>query len=210
MFRLLLVILFGPGLLAAEKSIDELWADFDPRGEPLEIEIVREWDEGGSHLREFYFTGMTYEGEKVRVYAIYGAPIGAKKVPATLHIHGGGQTAYQPWVKYWNERGYACLSFNWGGEWPGREKYTHWGKLREANHRFVGKLVQATEPTAKISSWYLWTRVSRRALTALESQPEVDPKKLGIFGISMGGTIVWPFAALDNRVRAACAIYGAG
>ncbi len=212
MFRLIFmtVIFFASVSYSAEKSIDELWADFDPHRDPLEIEILKDWNEGQSHYREFFFTGLTHEGEKVRVYAIYGAPMGAKKVPATLHIHGGGQTAYQPWAKFWSERGYACLTFNWGGVWPNREKYTHWGKLREANHQYVGKLVQATEPSAKISSWYLWTLVSMRALTALEAQPEVDPKKLGIFGISMGGTIVWPFAALDKRVKAACAIYGAG
>jgi Dienelactone hydrolase family len=39
---------------------------------------------------------------------------------------------------------------------------------------------------------------------------EVDPDRLGIFGVSMGGTIVWPFAAMDTRVKAACAIYGVG
>ena len=32
---------------------------------------------------------------------------------------------------------------------------------------------------------------------------------MGIFGISMGGTSVWP-VAMDARVKAACAIYGIG
>lgn len=210
MIRVFWMLLLASYLCAAEKSIDELWSDFNPRAEPLEIETLREWNEGPSRYREFYFTGMTHEGEKVRVYCIYATPSAPGKYPATLHIHGGGQTAYQPWVKFWSERGYAALTFNWGGVWPNREKYTHWGKLREANHQYVGKLVQATEPSAKISSWYLWTRVSRRALTALEAQPEVDPKRMGIYGISMGGTIVWAFAGIDDRVRAACAIYGAG
>ena len=68
----------------------------------------------------------------------------------------------------------------------------------------------ATEPSVKASSWYLWTRISRRALTCLEQQPGVDPNRLGIFGVSMGGTIVWPLAAMDRRVKAACAIYGVG
>src|SRR4051812_7695353 len=38
----------------------------------------------------------------------------------------------------------------------------------------------------------------------------VDPDRLGVFGVSMGGTIVWPMAAMDGRVKAACAIYGVG
>jgi pimeloyl-ACP methyl ester carboxylesterase len=71
-------------------------------------------------------------------------------------------------------------------------------------------MVMATEPSVRVSSWYLWTRISRRALTCLEQQPGVDPDRLGIFGVSMGGTIVWPLAAMDRRVAAACAIYGVG
>src|SRR5688572_27156784 len=99
----------------------EVWAGFDPRAEPLEVEVLKEWDEHGAHYREFFFTGMTHEGSKVRVYAVYSAPIGAMKLPAVLHIHGGGQTAYAPWLKHWNNRGYAALTFNWGGRWEGRK-----------------------------------------------------------------------------------------
>ncbi|MHC4982685.1 MAG: alpha/beta hydrolase family protein [Planctomycetota bacterium] len=194
----------------------DVWAGFDPAAEPLEIETIRRWMEGGSCLHEFYFTGETYKGEKVRIYAIYGAPASAgkgkkaKKLPGVLHIHGGGQTAALPWVKFWNERGYAALTFNWGGEWPNRQRYALWGKLRHCNHKHAGKKLNAVRPTPRVSSWYHWTKVSRRALTVLERQAEVDRRRLGIFGISMGGTIVWKVAGIDKRVKCACAIYGVG
>ena len=48
------------------------------------------------------------------------------------------------------------------------------------------------------------------ALTALERMPEVDPQRLGIFGISVGGSLVWYVAGTDDRVKAACAVYGCG
>jgi hypothetical protein len=40
-----------------------------------------------------------------------------------------------------------------------------------------------------------------RALDYLASRPEVDPKRLGAFGMSMGSTKAWWLAALDPRVR---------
>jgi len=40
-----------------------------------------------------------------------------------------------------------------------------------------------------------------RALDCLASRPEVDSKRLGAFGMSMGATKAWWLAALDPRVR---------
>ncbi|HZL87325.1 MAG TPA: prolyl oligopeptidase family serine peptidase, partial [Pirellulaceae bacterium] len=202
----------APKTAQAEKltTPQQVWAGFDPRVEPLEIEVQKTWEEDGVVLRELTFTGMTSADSKVRVYAIYGAPKDGQHLPAVLHIHGGGQTAYAPWVKYWAQRGYASLTFNWGGKWPGRDKYTDWGNLRHANHAEVGNMAMAVDPSPQVSSWYLWNRICRRALTALETQEEVDRDRLGIFGVSMGGTIAWPFAAMDDRVKVACAIYGVG
>jgi dienelactone hydrolase len=196
-----------------------VWADFDPTAEPLEIDVLRRWTEGKAECAEMTFTGMTHEGQRVRVYAVYGAPLGGKNLPGILHIHGGGQTVSLRWLRFWNERGYAALSFDWAGRWPKREQFTRWGKLLQGNLEVVrsrphpgeaGKFLHAVEPGVRQSSWYLWTRIGRRALTALEQQPEVDPKRLGVFGVSMGGSMVWPIAAVDQRVKAACAIYGVG
>ena len=212
---LMLGMLFGfvAQVLAEDRSPttpEAVWADFDPRKEPLEIEVTKRWAEHGSILTEFTFTGMTHEGSKVRVYALSGVPEGKGRLPGILHIHGGGQTVNPQWLRFWNDRGYAALTFNWGGAWPNRDKFTDWGKLTQGNHRDAKEMVMATEPSVRVSSWYLWTRISRRALTCLEQQPGVDPDRLGIFGVSMGGTIVWPLAAMDRRVAAACAIYGVG
>jgi Acetyl xylan esterase (AXE1) len=40
-----------------------------------------------------------------------------------------------------------------------------------------------------------------QAVTYLTSRPEVDPERLGAFGISMGATKAWWLAALDPRIR---------
>jgi hypothetical protein len=65
-------------------------------------------------------------------------------------------------------------------------------------------------PTPRASSWYHWALVSRRALTLLARHPQVDPQRLGVFGISVGGSLTWMIAATDKRVKAAVPIYGCG
>ena len=111
---------------------EAVWADFDPSKEPLEIDVTKRWGEHGSNLTEFTFTGMTHEGSKVRVYALFSIPEGKDHLPGILHIHGGGQTVDPQWLRFWNDRGYAALTFNWGGAWPNRDKFTDWGSSLRA------------------------------------------------------------------------------
>ncbi|MDB5306751.1 MAG: hypothetical protein JWO38_953 [Gemmataceae bacterium] len=202
---------------AAITTIDGLWAGFDPRAVPLDVEVVKTWDEGGVHLQMLYFTGEVFEGTKTRIFGYLGRPRTVDgKIPAVLHIHGGGQTAVLDWPRFWAKRGYACLSFDFCGNTnlpelgPGykRERYTLWGNV-PADMMKIGGGTQM-KPTPRHNPWYHWTLAARRGLTLLETRPEVDGEKLGIFGISVGGTLTWSVAALDARVKAAAPIYGCG
>ncbi|NKB66006.1 MAG: prolyl oligopeptidase family serine peptidase [Candidatus Latescibacteria bacterium] len=190
-------------------TLQSLWSDFDPHAGPLEEEILATYTKDGADYKEIYFSAFV-NGEKVRIYGIYAAPAQAGNYPALLHMHGGGQTVAPHWLKTWSGRGYAILSINCHGVWPERPRYTLYpDALSQGNHRMAGSMRQATEPSLKACSWYIWAAVNRRALTYLGAQTQVDAERLGIFGISMGGTSVW-HVALDQRVKAACAIYGVG
>src|SRR5580704_4529018 len=124
---LLAAAMFGTATLAAPKQVldtpEKVWQGFDPREEPLDIEVLKEWTEDGANYKEMYFTGMTHDGEKVRAYAIYSAPKNGKNLPGIMHIHGGGQTVSPRWLKFWNERGYAALTFDFCGKWKDRAKH---------------------------------------------------------------------------------------
>ncbi len=200
------------------ESIDALWAGFDPRKDPLELEVIRtdEEDEGRIQVEWLYFTGQTWDGTKTRVFAYRGSPKHGKGLPGVLHIHGGGQTANIDWPRYWARRGYVCVSFdfcgdtnlpNLGPEYR-REHFTKWGKI-QANMMQIGGGRQM-EPSPRHNPWHHWVRMARRSLTLLESHPQVDPDRIGIFGISVGGTMTWMVAGLDSRVKAAVPIYGNG
>ena len=82
------------------QSVTELWADFDPRKDPLEVEVVREWKDGGGVYRYVIYSIGTFNGKPARMAAFYGFPEGSReKLPAVMHMHGGGQRAFLEEVK---------------------------------------------------------------------------------------------------------------
>jgi pimeloyl-ACP methyl ester carboxylesterase len=50
----------------------------------------------------------------------------------------------------------------------------------------------------------------RNALTFLETVPEVDSSRMGVFGISLGASVATAVAGLDSRVSALVAVAGPG
>jgi dienelactone hydrolase len=200
---------FGADDPAEWSSPADVWRGYDPTAVPLEIESLQQWQEQGRSFEKLRFTAEEVDGFKVRVFAMVGLPAGDKMRAGILHIHGGGQTASLDWVKFWTARGYACVTFDFCGPWEKRTEFTDWGPLKHGNMAHAVGGFQMT-PTPRSSSWYHWTLVARRALTLLEQQPLVDRERLGIFGISVGGTVCWSVAGSDARVKAAAPIYGCG
>jgi dienelactone hydrolase len=210
----LLMLLTGSGIAVAAEapainSPAELWQGYDPEALPLEIESLQRWTENDTAFEKLRFTSEAVEGGKVRVLAVVGKRGNGEPRPGILHIHGGGQTLSLEWVKFWTQRGYVCATFDFCGAWENRKEFTDWGPLKQGNMAHAAGGFQV-RPTPRESSWYHWTIAARRALTLLASQPEVDRRRLGIFGISMGGTLCWSVAASDSRVKTAVPIYGCG
>lgn len=161
-------ILAGSGALeAAVQGPEEIWQGYDPRAQPLNEEILKSWEDNGASYKEVYFNGEKIDGKQVRIYGIYAAPKDGKDLPALLHIHGGGQTVNQDWLKEFSGRGYAILSINWGGEWPKRDRFTLWNGVTNGDHnKRKGSLI--TEPSPRSDAYFLWTQSSMRAITYLE------------------------------------------
>ena len=193
-------------------TVKELFADFDPRKEPLDTKVVREWEKDGIVYRYVTFHIGTFKGKPARMAAFFGFPKGAKNLPGLLHLHGGGQRAFLHEVEFYAKRGYACLSINWGGremeEAKEGDPNTDWGAVDPTQQNVPGyfnlqpgeKYLDPVE-SPRNNNWYLLTLGSRRGLTFLEQQPEVDPDKLGVYGHSMGGNLTVYVAGTDDRVK---------
>lgn len=206
----------------APDSVDEIWSDYDPRREPLEVEVLKEWEEDELVCRIVRYRVGVFKGKKAVVAGIYAFPKGKSKLPGLLQVHGGGQSANLNAATSHARRGYACISLNWGGNPLNNGKYqkiwetpgTDWGAVdgthppqRDPLNHFVTN--QPNEYTVdnvespRNSAWFLVTIAARRGLTFLEQQPEVDGDKLGIYGHSMGGKLTVMVAATDSRVKVA-------
>ena len=200
----------------APTNLTELWGDYDPRKEPLETQVVREWKEDDTTFRYVIFTIGTFKDTKAKLSAIYAFKKSDKKIPAILQIHGGGQSASLDSVKNSAANGYAGLSINWGGNkmkvgpMEDEDPNTDWGAIdaTQKHNSHYGTLKPDAKTIDSIESprnnnWFLLVLAARRALTFLEQQPEVDPSKLGVTGHSMGGKITVNVAGIDPRVKAA-------
>ncbi len=220
-------------LTAVPQTAAELWARFDPRQDPLQTELIREWQADGLILRHVRFLVGHFRGTAARLTAIYGFPArtSSRQLPGVLHIHGGGQRGSLSEVRFLAGRGYAGLSISWGGSSTGQppinpvegamegDPATDWGLVNPTQLNIPGYATIQPGPLQfrtdiadpRNNNWYLLTVGCQRALTFLEQQPEVDPERLGIHGYSMGGNLTMYTAAADRRVRVAVpAVGGAG
>ncbi|HEY3415598.1 MAG TPA: dienelactone hydrolase family protein [Armatimonadota bacterium] len=168
-------------------------------GDRRVLQTVREWETAEGRFTAFYFRAEVCGGAAVPVYAVLGVPAGAGPFPGVLHFHGGGQTANPYLVEALVRHGYAAISFDWTGPREEREHVTRWN---------TAVRYSSVEPDAARIIRAL--TAGRQCLSILSEHPRVDATRLGEFGISWGGFQTWLLNAVDDRLKAAIAIYGCG
>lgn len=223
----------------APQNFEQMWGNFDPQAEPLEVDLIKEWEEDGVVLRIVRFRIGIFKGTPATLAAVYGFPKASveagEKLPGLLQIHGGGQYADAKACVANAKRGYVTLSIAWAGRisasqyrvnsenvklfWnnqtddPQYRLTTDWGALDgyHAPSRNQGNQFPSAKPASwtlddcespRNSGWFLCALAARRAITFLEQQEEVDPKRLGVYGHSMGGKLT-VMTAVDSRISAA-------
>lgn len=217
-------------------TLNKIWTGWNPLYEPLEVEILHEWEEDDIVLKVIRYRVGVFKGQKAMMAGIYGYPKGKGKVPGLLQIHGGGQYADANAVLTNAKRGYATLSIAWAGRinapdyrvspaevklfWEGKtgdpayKVTTDWGALdayhapsREGKDAFKSVIAEEWTldqfPSARNISWFPLTMATRRAVTFLQEQKEVNKNRIGVYGHSMGGKLTVLTAGLDWRVSAA-------
>ncbi|HKS37546.1 MAG TPA: acetylxylan esterase, partial [Verrucomicrobiae bacterium] len=133
---------------------------------------------------------------------------GTGRLPTILYLCGhapyplGAKFNYQDRAAWFAAHGFACLILDTleFGEVAGLHHGTH--DLNMWHWLSLGYTPAGTE---------VWNAM--RALDYLETRPEVDPRRIGVTGISGGGAITWYTAAVDERVQAAapvCSTYTFG
>ena len=99
----------------APQSWNDAWLGFDPRNEPLEVQVLKEWEEDEIVLKVIRYRIGSFKGKRAMMAGVYGYPKGARNLPGLLQIHGGGQYADYKAPLSNAKRGYASISISWAG-----------------------------------------------------------------------------------------------
>jgi len=169
-------------------------------------------------MRSFFYEGADYKGKPTWVFAYYATPEGKPPEggwPAVVCAHGGGGTALPDWVRKWNQNGYAAIAMDLEGHLPGSHFFGVEGNFPvDQGHENAGpKRISWFGDIAlpdKEQWFYHAVADVIRANSLLRSFPEINPKKIGLTGISWGGTIASAVAGVDSRLAFVIPVYGGG
>lgn len=161
-------------------------------------------------VKAIFFDGPSWKGKQTRVFAYYGAPKVKEgtKVPAMVLVHGGGGSAYIPWVKLWVSRGYAAIAMDTCGCISGGGFESH-PRHADGGPPGWGGFDQLDDPIQDQWTYHAIADVIL-AHSLIRSFPEVDSRRVGLTGISWGGYLASITAGVDSRFRFVAPVYGCG
>jgi len=143
---------------------------------PLDFQLGEPEDKGAYTLYKASFQGNTKEG--TRHACLFAVPKGDGPFPAMLCIHGHG--------------GSAEAAFDPKGIYHGfADRFARGGYV----------VLAPSFPHREYCAMMLWDLF--RCVDVLASRREVDPERMGVGGLSMGGEWTMWIAACDERLKAA-------
>ena len=158
-------------------------------------------------LSPLYYSGEPLLGKPTRVFAYFARPehTDERRLPAVVLVHGGGGKAFPQWARMWAERGYAALAMDLAGNGPDGKRLPDGGPAQDDDTKFR----HLKEGVKNAWSYHAVADVIR-GISLLQSMKDVDPKRMGITGISWGGYLTCIVMSLDPRLKAAVPVYGCG
>jgi cephalosporin-C deacetylase-like acetyl esterase len=167
------------------------------------------------NVESFFFENEPYHGNPTRVFGWMGVPplkMG-ETCPAMVLIHGGGGTAFDDWVRLWNDRGYAAIAIDTTGCMADLPIPIKCGEHPRHDHSGpVGWCESFKQMKEKRTDQWPYHAITAllRAHSLIATQPGVDPQRIGVTGISWGGYLTSLMMGIDHRYAAAIPVYGCG
>lgn len=187
------------GLESRRKELYGLLGELPPRNRPISAR-TRSVDERGGYMLETLELDLNGI-ERVPAYFVKPRRLQGK-APAILyhHAHGGdyklgkdellrGRAAIHnpPYAEALTSMGYCALCAD---TWVFGERATRTELDTFKEMLWKGQVL-----------WGMMVYDSLRAIDYLLTRPEVDSRRIGTLGLSMGSTMAWWLAALDPRVK---------
>jgi dienelactone hydrolase len=177
---------------------------------PAEVrEAAKPVEKNGLVTTHWSFASETKaDGTTERVPVLMVAPttkMGKLPVMIVLHGTGGNKEAMLSWLEDFARQGIigVAIDARYHGERSGGEKgaTAYVAAITRAWKTPTGKPFE--HPFYYDTCWDLW-----RLMDVLTSRPDVDPHRIGMLGVSMGGIETWLAASVDDRVAVAVPLIG--
>jgi cephalosporin-C deacetylase-like acetyl esterase len=165
---------------------------------PLNVKVTGTIQENGYHIEKLYYESLPGLYVRANLYI----PENRKgPMPSILYVCGHSPTQkvhYQAHPSKFASLGFVCLIIETiqFGEVQGH----HWGPYSEGWFNWYSR---GYNPAGV----EVWNGI--RGLDLLIGRSEVDPEKIGVTGISGGGSQSWYLGAVDPRIRAVAPVCGA-
>ncbi|HUX97640.1 MAG TPA: alpha/beta hydrolase family protein [Bacteroidales bacterium] len=192
-----------------KETLQSLLGDIPKRPESLKVKTIYREQKNGYILEKFIIDN----GIDSWIPAYLAIPSNVKgEVPVILGMHGHSSSkenifgydsnTAQDVLALLISNGYAVMAIDsyFNGERRGQ------GPAGEIERQSNGSDQELSQ--FKLNLWYgrsLWgmqLRDEQIAIDYLMSRPEIDGKRIGVEGMSMGSTRAWWVAAIDDRVKA--------
>ncbi len=164
---------------------------------PLNVKVTGTIRRPGYRIEKLYYESLPGLYVPANLYVPDNIQ---QPAPAVLYVCGHSRTqkvSYQPHPRKWAQLGFVCLiieTIQWG-----EVRGDHWGCYARGWFHWYSR---GYNP----GGVELWNAM--RGLDLLCERPEVDPDRLGVTGISGGGTQSWYIGAADPRVKVVAPVCG--
>jgi dienelactone hydrolase len=191
-----------------EHTLKRLLGDIPARPAKPQVKTVYKKKMNGYSLEKFIIDN----GIDGWIPGYLAIPAGVKgKIPVILGLHGHGSSkdnifgfdsnTAQDVLALLISKGYAVMAVD--SYFNGERR----GTGPSGDLEMQQKIANQELSQFKLNLWFgrsLWgmqLRDEQIALDYLITRPEIDPKRIGAQGMSMGSTRAWWLAALDNRIK---------
>ncbi len=165
---------------------------------PLHSRTLRSIEKQGIVTEEVRFHSEPDGEKEVSIFAYFSYPKGGRKLPAVIWNPGGLSQASTVWTEPPARRGYAVLCID----------FPQPGYRSTGGYPINAGLTLGEDP--RKAPIYHGAVALLRAVSYLETRPEVDRDRIGMGGSSWGGFFTSLMIGIDPRLKAGACLYGTG
>lgn len=165
---------------------------------PLHTQVLKSTEKDGIVTEEVKFFSEMDGEKKIEIFALFCYPRGGKNLPAFIWNQGGLSQATPHFPLIGAKRGYAALCIDF--PIPG---------YRSTGGYPINSGLELT-PDPRKAPIYHGAVALLRAVSFLQSRPEVDGERIGMAGSSWGGFYTTLMVGIDPRLKVGSSMFGSG